>query len=660
MIAVVDQKAQALTLAAYCMRAALLGLFICLEILTPASLRADVSFPVFPVTGSFNDVLTQELARWGYTSERNQILPFLDQDAATLVSQVTCSNAEPPALPRDLPNHYLTFAMYILATRYQIEHNSADFAKASALFEKFRTCFSNYWKYQYPNPRGEPGSEFYLNSSGVVYPNVHCPDLHPECGIWDPWSKYGDNDSGKLAVVALTFDRIAQAYSPSQRQIALAFLRSALVTYMQETRVSLWNYSYFRPQALAIYGRILEDPKLVHLAGWLHSKMLHEEFSYDGMGSEGYSYGHQLAARIAQPIYCRFIDGYTDPVGYSHTPFEEPFDQSRFDNYNCNEKFGEISARINAAHYENGFPNLSWPVVHETAVYPYSTNESQASGPTLFGGFGHAILALGSDVNQTQVRFHFAATRSHNHHAAGQFMIFAQGEELVGGTGYDSAYDSQRVWNASTLNQNTVVINGQEQRSSGYQWRDNWPYIPSDSDHAEVNNSLENQDNFLAGSAQGNVHNNILFFDPGQSLNNQLQVIAVDLKDAYRGSADSYSRLLALRSLPGGGSGDSYILDLFRVKAAAGIAQKYQYLLHGRSYPTPYTLEFPGSSMISASGSMGRLQMRSSKAGSESIVSNFKYGTSSDSPALRTVLAGSVQDTVYRAQAPASVLNNSS
>jgi hypothetical protein len=440
------------------------------------------------------------------------------------------------------------------------------------------------------------------------------------CGIW---SNLFHSDMAVSSYLALAFDLLAppgvleRLVEPPGAEARVRQLLVDIVKADFKYRLYVGNKSaFYRPLGIVIFGRVLDDPELVHLGYWYYSKLWHENYMRDGFEFEGsYSYHRQMTRLLADgDLHSFYMDGYSTPLGYCHEPFkysdnrQDRWDRARIENFSWSALYGEAATRMLDIQNNTGLPNGSYPVINDT-TYPTS-GIGPAERSMLLGGIGHAILvnrespAPDSQVRRdSQARLDFSHTVSHAHRDALHLIYFDQGIESVGGTGYEPVfggidgrqYIPSKAWNMSTFTQNLVAIDEKEQNEAFFHDWTEAPYVPEQVfrfdevtglPRGRVNEEtgLPRRLNRQLWDSNTNHHNNVVLWQPGFAGFEDVQVVEVDATDAYRGLADRYQRMLVLVRLPGGGS---YLADVFRMR---GGTQYYDWLLHGGHHNNTLTL----------------------------------------------------------------------
>ena len=149
------------------------------------------------------------------------------------------------------------------------------------------------------------------------------PSKHEKgAGIWSTWFHKDMKTSINLALayeLVRGSDQFNKIGSGVRNKIK-NFLRE-VVKQDLGFRLVVHNQVFNRPLGLFVYGRVLDDPVLVHLGFWFYNKVLHEAYCFDGFYMQGsYSYNKDLTNALTLHDYPLYMNGYSDPPGFVHTP----------------------------------------------------------------------------------------------------------------------------------------------------------------------------------------------------------------------------------------------------------------------------------------------------------------------------------------------------
>ncbi|MDE2886617.1 MAG: heparinase II/III family protein [Gemmatimonadota bacterium] len=282
-------------------------------------------------------------------------------------------------------------------------------------------------------------------------------------------------------------------------------------------------------EGYAVAGRVMEDPALVHRAvRCAHG--LFRRFSAEGFWCQGSpSYHRYTLSGLLRVMEA--LAGYSDPPGYL-----DPDDGRRFDDLDPVREFPDAE-RCMAILDRFRYPDGRLIPVHDSWARFEDLKPTERMRPALYAGMGHAWLGLGEKTRQTQVHLHFSeGGHGHDHADMLNVMLHAFGEELLSDLGY--THTRYRPWTVSTLAHNTVVVDGQEQYTRGNR-----------------------------GPSRGGL----LAYE---TTNGTVQWMEASGERAYPGLAREYRRMVMLANA---GDGNSYALDIFRVRGGA----RHDWTLHG-------------------------------------------------------------------------------
>ena len=577
--------------------------FTTILILSLASMGHAETHPIWDKTGNVSDL-------------EASVASYVNMTDSQLQSQL---NTQGKADPHNIEMVDITYNFALL---YHLTGSASYGHKATVLLDRYADVFPS-WPLDYSDSRGH-----YM--------------------WWDDWFH---RDLGWVArYLAEGYDLLLggtamEDYASGTTERIKTLLKQ-IVQVDLGYQLFMFNAAGYRPLGFMVFGRVLDDPELVHMGFWYYNKMIHEQYCVDGFYLEGnYEYMASNVSSLTDPIYEYYFEGYSDPVGYTHVPFEEKYDPVRIDNLDMSETFGDLWNRMQDILWKTALPDLNWPVMNETFAFPigysspkYTPNRSILDESRLMNGVGHAALTFGSGSGQTQARLDFSHHIGHQHYDALHLIYYAKGEEVIGGTGY--SYQN-RDWNTTTMNQNLVVVNRADQKSDVWTDRTDAPYKP-------LTGRISGQPQQLA-YPNTTMHNNLVMFEPGYKGDKSVQVVEVDAKDNYADLGVSrYSRMLALVNIAGD---DMYMVDFFRVKGGS----QYDWVIHG-GHESPYTPVHPSYtsstslSMGSASGSLGLINYNGSSSTSNTWYGEYDYAGITN----RFTMVGESGTTIYRGTAPKS------
>jgi len=449
-------------------------------------------------------------------------------------------------------------------------------------------------------------SAILLRAYANAFPSWKYEVCEGKCGVWTPWyhADFFVSKNLALAYDLLAPSRVFDDLGPSVQEL----VRNLLVRIVQvdlEFSMYTMNWAFFRPVGLVIFGRVLDDPELVHLGYWFLSKIIHEYYTRDGFLAEGtYSYHTQITERILLPMQAYYLDGYTDPPAFVHVPLDHRWDPPRIENYDLDKVHGEALRRMAFSLRDTALPNGEWPILNETKHYG-KTRARPAERSILLGGIGHAILARGKGGDQAQARLDFSFSVSHHHRDALNLIYFDDHTEVVGGTAYRKP---DRAWNRSTLSHNLVVVNGMQQKGEYFVDWTKSPYVPGTPRTRLADRQRWDQE-------KENLHNNVLIWEPGYREFDAVQIAEAEATDAYRDIVDRYQRTLVMVDA---GGGDQYLVDIFRVRGGV----EYDWLLHGGHDRNSLSTNLV---MKPASGRLGQIALEKASTTSDGWEASFSY-----------------------------------
>ncbi|HPG41414.1 MAG TPA: Ig-like domain-containing protein [bacterium] len=552
------------------------------------------------------------------TTLQTSVADYVNMTDTQLRSQLTTAGGK--AEPHNIEMVDITYNFALL---YHLTGNSSYAHKSAVLLDRYAEVFPS-WPLDYSDSRGH-----YM--------------------WWDNWFH---RDLGMVArYLAQAYDLL---YNSGAFEAIAAGTRDKVKSFLIKVVQVDFGYQFYffnaagtRPLGIMVFGRVLDDPELVHLGFWYYNQMIHEMYTYEGFFYEGnYEYMASHVGTLSSPDYKFFFEGYSDPPGYVHTPFDSRYDPTRIDNLNFDALFKPKLDRMLTMLWDTTFPDLIWPVLNETFSYPigYSSRgyhylKSPLQNTTLMGGIGHAALTYGTGRQQTQVRFDFSPSIGHQHADALHLLYYCKDEEVVGGTGYSHM---DRDWNFTTLNQNLVVVNGVDQK---YDYWTNYTYSPYIPGQGRISGRPVTQP-----MEDTNLHNNILIFEPAYQDFDKVQVVEVDAKDAYSQlNVSRYQRMLALTNIV---DNDMYLVDFFRVKGGT----QYDWTIHGghvtlwEPVHPPYSAN-TNLAMSSTSGTFGKMNFTQRATTGNNWYGEFNY----NGVINRFIMCGKANTTVYRGTGPQSV-----
>jgi hypothetical protein len=206
------------------------------------------------------------------TTLQTSIATYTNMTDSELRSQLTTAGKAEPH------NIEMVDITYNFALLYHLTGTSSYAHKAAVLLNRYADVFPS-WPLDYSDSRGH-----YM--------------------WWDNWYH---RDLGMVArYLALAYDLIYN--SGAYEEIASgtkAKVKNFLIQVVQVDfgyRFYFFNAAGTRPLGIFIFGRILEDPELVHLGYWYYNKMIHEMYGYEGFFYEGnYEYMASHVGALSDP-----------------------------------------------------------------------------------------------------------------------------------------------------------------------------------------------------------------------------------------------------------------------------------------------------------------------------------------------------------------------
>jgi hypothetical protein len=275
-----------------------------------------------------------------------------------------------------------------------------------------------------------------------------------------------------------------------------------------------------------IASRVLDRPEIVEQTVAEMSQLIAEEFTYDGMWSEGTpSYhlqtvgGLQHSLRLLRP----------DLTGAA-------FDTWLVENYPA------LSRAIHAVEATR-LPNGHYASIHDSWPQQQSAVPPGATPPALLPGMGYAVLSSGTTADDAmQAHLKYSGRFGHEHYDSLSLLLYANGRELLSDIGY--SHTKARAWTMTTISHNTVAIDQLNQ--------------PSQSDPRRC----------MGNTRLFNVT------DPS------FQIVQADAHHAYPGVSNVYQRTLV--SIGAQAPQPRYVVDVFQVEGG----QTHDWFLHGSADQT--------------------------------------------------------------------------
>ncbi len=422
-----------------------------------------------------------------------------------------------------LARDFFMLAAYDLAQVYHFTADQACARKAALILDRFAALY--------------PGFIVVRESSQQDQGFQEHPPYDTQGGKWGRWY-YDEMPTPLIRAYDLIWNSGALEKLDEQRGAALRrrveedFFRGAV------RHVRTYPEYYANPspriyEGLAVLGRVIGEPDLVHDAARRTQGIFENSFMFDGVWKEGTFGYHDMTMRGLEPVL-EALAGYSDPPGYA-----DPTDGTRFDHLNPRQQIPMLPVAQKAMErfcYPDGRPlpvHDSWARLRGTYVkrQPLSSSE-----PALWPAVGHAYLGRGRGPDQMQVHLHFGGGYGHAHNDSLNLALWAHGEELLPDLGY--THTRYRSWTRSTLAHNTVLVDGHEQQT---------------------------------GSAQQPSDGNLLLFGAAGDV---FQVVEASGERSYPERVSAYRRTVMLVGI---NAHNAYVVDLFRVVGG----NRHEWALHG-------------------------------------------------------------------------------
>lgn len=329
-------------------------------------------------------------------------------------------------------------------------------------------------------------------------------------------------------------DRLSAELGHDVRSRICNFFRDT-ANYVRSYPLYLGNMDPTLIRGLAVIGRVIGEPEFVHDALRRLKMILERRFFPDGNWREGAASYHSQTISGLRSAAAGPLKGYCDPPGYMGR--EDGLHLKNLDLSAALPLLGESFDALAALELPNG----SQACIHDT--WSPTTHGRRLARPKpdpmpscLHWGMGHAILGTGRQDTGLQAHLHFSGGYGHQHADTLNLILFGQGRELVSDIGYTHTVVS--AYSRNSLAHNLVVVDGQDQRTSGTE-------PPADG--------------ALVASAR---------------LGPDVQYVEARGEGAYPGLARLYRRALVLVAAPDGGA---YAVDIFRVAGGT----RHDWVLHG-------------------------------------------------------------------------------
>lgn len=301
------------------------------------------------------------------------------------------------------------------------------------------------------------------------------------------------------------------------------------------THINMW----------ALTGRVIEEPKYVHLAyQYIKSMMEEYTFSREGIVPESPAYMSTYLSGLGDPF--QMFMGYSDPEGYvdsfSGQHLENVTVQSHFKREYDLLETGKINYELTK------YPDGSVPHVHDTngnqlLTSPFTNNAGlwstarDTSESILQDGIGMALLGDGEYNQQIQTFLHYSDDKiTHAHNDCLNILLNAYGRQMLDDIGYNRS--SYRQWQNYSLSHNTLIIDRKNQNAS---------------------------------SSRVSSMGNIDFYDDSAD---GVAVVSVDGRHAYLPEPEKYKRTIIQNTID---IDSPYVIDIFEAEGG----DLHDYVLHG-------------------------------------------------------------------------------
>lgn len=447
---------------------------------------------------------------------------------------------------RDRANLMVRDAAFEYALRYYLSGEAGDALEVKNMLMHFAAVIPEWplWDRQ-GSRRAQDDRRFHAQWDGR--------------GIWGSWF-HSDMESSYPVLRA--YDLIHDTLNDSERRR----IESGIFRH-QKKLIDNWGMSYSNMVGshllgLARFGLVLPEPEYVHEVLDIYHNMVYVGFFPDGFYREVSPAYHTMPVGRMTGRIPAMLKGYSDPPGYRH-----PETGRRVDDIDLAQKYS-----LHHERWWSAWDKLTLPTrprrttlaVNDAGVGrpAWWTRNPPHTEARLLGTSGIAMLGAGGEETPQQLYLLFADTHGHEHSDALNIAWFARGREVFSETNYRPlpGSDSTRAWQASAAGHNTVVIDEKNQhgRHSGNR-RD----ITQDDEMLGMLTWRHRQRAVNKG--------NLIVFDHGWPC---VQAAEAEAENSYSPVADLYRRTLVLVDL---GGGDSYLVDIFRVRGGS----RHDYMLHG-------------------------------------------------------------------------------
>lgn len=293
------------------------------------------------------------------------------------------------------------------------------------------------------------------------------------------------------------------------------------------------NMSFEIWYGLAMAGIKLDKPDYVHRVLESVDRFISNLYLSDGFWQEITLSYHDQTIREMEAVF-QLLQGYSDPPGYI-----SPRTGVRYDSLDLGSSYPLI-AKARQMSPKTAYPDGKLLPIMDTWASSMAQPQPgpEDGGPLLLPAAKIGRLADGSGADQMQVVLAYQPKYGHVHFDSLQLNLYAERQEMLPDLGY-SHNTNFRWYTLSTMSHNTVLVDGANSLSSG------------DARHG--------------GNVRSYVADGGLF-----------QAMRADYDSAY-GVTTEYSREPWFIPFGQGGTGEGYVVDLFRVSGGS----RHEYMLQG-------------------------------------------------------------------------------
>ncbi|HHW10740.1 MAG TPA: hypothetical protein GXX29_12280, partial [Firmicutes bacterium] len=286
---------------------------------------------------------------------------------------------------------------------------------------------------------------WYIPSFGITLGRT----LHTYAQLQDDslWTKLSEitGDEARSIIIEQLFlhaARLCLRYDAFYRTNPWAFFHNTIATQV----------ATFIKMGLAI-----GCPELIHYGINKAIGAINYHLMPDGTFPESPSYMHDLIGGLHKAFAP--VIGYSDPPGYVSA-----LDGKHLHNFQPEVEHPIYRRAVTLLKERLYFPNGAiWPI-HDT--WPHSVYPNQGPvrpvQPLLLPDFGHATIGWGQPDDGLEAHLHYSGAYNHHHSDMLNFILWANGEELVSDIGYTHLGHYPKV----TMAHNLVVVNGENQKAT--------------------------------------------------------------------------------------------------------------------------------------------------------------------------------------------------